>query len=125
MIGAVAILMAAAGAASADFGPKEAVDARHNAYRETGAAFKTINDELKSGVLIKVLLVPAARTIAATARDQYSWFPVGSGPESGAKTKAKPEIWSDAANFREAQDRFQKEAGLMVSVVETGDQTHI
>lgn len=114
-------LALAAGGAQAQFSPKEAVAARINAYRETGAAFKSINDQLKSGAPLKIMMRTSARTIAASARDQYGWFPAGSGAEAGVKTKAKPAIWADAAGFRDAQARFQREADLMNKVVETGD----
>ena len=116
------LAIAIAGAAYAQFSPKEAIDARVNAYRETGAAFKTINDQLKSKTPLKIMLRTSARRIASTARDQYAWFPAGSGPEAGVKTKAKAVIWSDLASFHDAQARLQREADLMAQTVETGDQ---
>jgi cytochrome c556 len=103
----------------------EAVAMRVNAYRETGAAFKTINDQLKSGLFVKIMLRTSARTIAANAKAQYGWYPSGSGPESGQKTKAKAAIWSDPAGFRAAQMRLQKEADLFLKVAETGDKAKI
>jgi cytochrome c556 len=115
------LIVAIAGTAYAQLNPKDAVGARVNAYRETGAAFKTINDQLKSGTPVKIMMRTSARTISNTARDQYNWFPAGSGAETGLKTKAKPAIWSDAAGFKAAQDRFAQEADLMSKVVETGD----
>ena len=120
MVGAGAAL-AVAGSAYAQFSPKDAVGVRVYAYRETGAAFKTINDQLKSGTPIKIMLRTSARTISNTARDQYNWFPAGSGAETGLKTKAKAAIWSDPAGFKAAQDRLAQEADLMSKVVETGD----
>lgn len=120
-IAAAGAILAVAGAAYAQLNPKEAVGARINAYRETGAAFKTINDQLKSGAPIKIMMRTSARTISNTSRDQYGWFPAGSGAETGLKTKARPAIWSDPAGFKAAQDRFAQEAALMSKVVETGD----
>ncbi|MFC4595851.1 c-type cytochrome [Sphingobium tyrosinilyticum] len=101
--------------------PKAAAENRVNRYREVGAAFKTINDQAKSGTLIKMTARIAARTISAAARDQYQWFPAGSGPESGAKTKAKTAIWSDAAGFKKAQTAFAQQSDLMTKAVETGN----
>jgi cytochrome c556 len=118
---AIGATLAAAGAAYAQLSPKDAVGVRINAYRETGAAFKTINDQLKSGTPVKIMLRTSARTISNTARDQYNWFPAGSGAETGLKTKAKAVIWSDPAGFKAAQDRLAQEAALMSKVVETGD----
>lgn len=120
MVAAGAVL-AIAGTAWAQLNPKDAVGVRINAYRENGAAFKTINDQLKSGAPVKIMMRASARTISNTARDQYNWYPAGSGAETGLKTKAKPAIWSDAAGFRAAQDRFAREADLMSKVVDTGD----
>lgn len=120
MVGA-GVALAAAGTAYAQLAPKDAIGIRINGYRETGAAFKNINDQLKSGAPVKIMMRSSARTIANTARDQHNWFPAGSGPQAGVKTKAKPAIWSDAAGFSAAQAKFQREADLMVKVVETGD----
>lgn len=52
---------------------------------------------------------PAAiRAAGKTIGDNLATFaanvPAGSGPESGQQTKAKPEIWSDAAGFKAAAD---------------------
>lgn len=122
MMAGAGLALVLGGSAAAQFSPKEGVAARVNAYRETGSAFKTINDQLKAPAPLKIMMRTSARTIAATGRDQYAWFPAGSGPEAGLKTKAKAAIWSDAAGFRDAQARFQREADLMTKVVETGDK---
>ena len=101
--------------------PKAAVENRINRYRELGAAFKTINDQAKSGALVKITARLSARTISAAARDQFQWFPAGSGPESGVKTKAKAAIWVNAAGFKQAQTAFQRDADLMAKAVEGGN----
>jgi cytochrome c556 len=118
---AAGLALAAAGGAYAQFSPKEAVGVRVNGYRETGAAFKTLNDQLKSDTPIKIMLRTSARRIVETARDQYGYFPQGSGKETGEKTKAKAEIWSDPAGFKAVQDNFQKQAALMSQAVDAGD----
>lgn len=119
---AAGVALTAAGSAFAQFSPKEAIAVRISGYRETGAAFKTINDQLKSATPVKIMLRISAKRIVQTAHEQYGWFPAGSGPEAGVKTKAKPVIWSDAAGFKIAQDRLQTQADLMAKAVETGDQ---
>ena len=125
MLATAGLCLALAGAAYAQFSPKEAVGVRVNGYRETGAAFKTLNDQLKSDTPIKIMLRTSARRIVQTSHDQYGWFPAGSGPEAGEKTKAKPVIWSDAAGFKTAQDRFQQQAALMAQAVDGGDLSQI
>jgi cytochrome c556 len=111
----------AGGAAYAQFSAKDAVGARVGGYRETGAAFKTLNDQLKSDTPLKVMLRTSARRITQTSHDQYDWYPRGSGPESGEKTKAKAAVWTDAAGFKAAQDGFQQQAGRMSQAVDAGD----
>lgn len=118
---AASALLVAAGSAYAQLGPKEAIGARVNGYRETGAAFKTINDQLKNDTPAKIMLRLSAKRLVQTANEQYGWFPSGSGAEAGVKTKVKAAVWSDAAAFKAAQDRFKKEADLMAAAVNSGD----
>lgn len=99
---------------------QQAVDTRKNRYRELGAAFKTINDQAKSGTLIKVMLRSSARIVTGVARDQYQFFPTGSGPAAGISTKAKATIWSDPAGFKQAQANFQRQADAMAIAAESG-----
>ena len=114
-----------AGIASAQLAPalepKDAVAQRRDAYRETGSAFKTIRDQLASPTPIRIMLRTSIRRIQATARDQYAWFPAGSGPEIALETRAKAEIWSDSKTFHDAQARFETQAGLMAQAIDAGD----
>ena len=97
------------------------VQARLNGYRELGAAFKNVNDELKSSSPQTMILQLSARQIRDVARQQYGWFPHGSGPRPGVKTAAKPEIWARAAQFKAAQDAFAAQANGFVSAVASKD----
>ena len=91
------------------------IRARASHYREIGTSFKAISDELKSGAPRPGIIRMAANDILAQAKSQYGWFRAGSGPESEEKTKAKPEIWTRAKDFRAAQDRFLGAAGAMAT----------
>ena len=86
--------------------PGQQVQTRVDGLKALGGAFKAVNDALRSEQLEPIPLQQAARRISTAARDQYRWFPAGSGPESGVKTSAKPEVWSRRAAFRLAQDNF-------------------
>lgn len=119
----LASLLALAGtaaAASAALTAPQAVETRKNRYRELGAAFKTINDQAKSGTLIKVMLRSSAKIVSGVARDQYQFFPTGSGPVASVSTKAKATIWSDPAGFKLAQANFQRQADAMALAAESG-----
>lgn len=111
--------------AYAQLAPADAIRARINAYRELGASFKNLNDQLKSGQPAKVMLRHSARQIQSASKAQYGWFPAGSGPAPGVKTKAKATIWSDMALFQSLQKKFESEAGLMAKTVEQGDTSLI
>ena len=118
LLGAVAagVVSAPVLAAAADV-----VRARIEGLRELGALYKNVNDELKSDTPNKMILSISARQINAVARDQYKWFPAGSGPQPGIKTKAKAEIWSKGAEFKAAQDKFAQQAAAFNKVVASGD----
>lgn len=89
--------------------------------RELGAQFKNVNDELKKDDPSPMILQISARQIRDVAKNQYGWFPAGSGPEAGVKTKAKPEIWAKPADFKAAQDNFAKQANAFYVVAQKGD----
>jgi cytochrome c556 len=90
--------------------PADAVRTRVSGLRELGAAFKSVNDALRSPTPQTMLIQISARQISGAARDQYNWFPAGSGPQTGVKTAAKPEIWAQSARFKQAQDAFAAQA---------------
>lgn len=90
-------------------------------YRELGAAFKNVNDQLRSGTPQGVVLQLSARQIRDVARAQYGWFPAGSGPKPGVKTRAKAEIWSQPAQFKAAQDAFAVQANAFQKLAAAGD----
>ena len=117
LAGAVATLVAAPLFAAA----QDSVNTRVAGLRQLGAAFKNVNDELKSSTPQPVILQLSARQIRDAARAQYGWFPAGSGLQAGVKTKAKPEIWTQAAQFKAAQDAFAAQAGLFMKVAASGD----
>lgn len=90
--------------------PADAIRSRIANYRELGSAFKAVNDGLRGGEVQTVLIAQSARQIRNASRGQYEWFPAGSGPQGGAKTRAKSEIWTQPAKFKVAQDAFAKAA---------------
>ena len=80
-----------------------AVKTRQATYKEIGGAFKSINDELKSGSPDMNSIKPLARDLAGRATLLPKLFPKGSGPDSGLKTRAQPAIWKDHAAFVKLQ----------------------
>lgn len=99
----------------------KAAYARHQNFKKQGAAFKAINDELKKGAPDKAGIARNAAALKTLAGQLPSWFPKGSGRESGFKTDAKPEIWGDAAGFQAAVNRLQVESSKLSQVAAAGD----
>ncbi len=94
---------------------------RHDNFKAQGAAFKAILDELKKDAPDRAVLTANATKLKVSAAALPSWFPKGSGPESGVKTDAKAEVWSDAAGFAAAANKFQAEASTLQQLAAAGD----
>lgn len=105
--------------------PSDLIKTRITGFRELGAAFKAANDGLRGSEMQSVLVQQSARQIRTAARDQYRWFPQGSGPQPGVKTGARPEIWSQAARFRAVQDAFARQADVFFQAANSGSPATI
>lgn len=114
-------LVAATPAALAQSPGAKAAAAREQNFKSLGAAFKAIRDELGKGSPDKAVLQANARKMNTLAGQLPSWFPRGSGPESGVKQDAKSEVWTDAAGFAAAARNLQGETGKFQQVAMAGD----
>jgi cytochrome c556 len=94
--------------------------ARHDHYEEMGRAMKGIGDQMKAGSPDVAVIQRHAATISGYGPQILGWFPEGSGPEAG-RTRAKAEIWSDAATFRAATERFQQASTQFQQAAQGGD----
>ena len=88
----------------------EVVKARQQGLKALGAAFKVIRDELKADAPDAAKIRKAAADITQAAGAIEKWFPAGTSPDSGVKTDAKPEVWTDPAGFATARQAFVREA---------------
>jgi cytochrome c556 len=101
--------------------PADQVRTRVHGLHALGAAFKAVNDELRSPTPRTVPIQISARQIRSAATAMVHWFPAGSGPQPGVKTAAKPEIWTNAAHFRQLQDNFAAQAAAFQTAANGGD----
>ncbi len=101
--------------------PQATADARKASFKKMGAAMKVLNDQLKTDAPAKPAMLAAARTIAATAREQGKLFPAGTGPSASVKTDALPNIWKDKATFDGMMNRMIGETGKLVTVATAGN----
>ncbi len=90
--------------------PQEVVKLRQKGFKDLGAAFKTVRDELKGDSPDAAKIASAAAVIKKTAQEIPGWFPAGSGPQPGVKTDAKAEVWGDAKGFEASRSAFIREA---------------
>jgi cytochrome c556 len=78
------------------------IHARQANYKQMGAAMKAINDELHGSNPSLAGLRTRTRVIAGFAPQLLRWFPHGTGPEAGVRTRALPAIWSNHRGFTRA-----------------------
>ena len=84
---------------------------RQEHYKAMGKAMKGMGDQLKSDAPSVEEIQRHAALIAGNGPRILTWFPEGSGAESGRRTRAKAEVWTDAATFRERAQAFEAEVG--------------
>lgn len=104
---------------AAPLSPKAIVATRHANFKKMGAAMKVLKDEL-SGSADKAKMLAAARTLAATGRQQVNLFPASTAPGK-VKTHALPAIWSDRATFDGDMKKMIAEADKLVAVAGSGN----
>lgn len=82
------------------------IQARRAQFREMAAGLQAIDRALAEPVPPLPPLRESARRLANEASQTLTWFPAGSGAESGQATGAKAEIWRDPAGFGRAAVDF-------------------
>lgn len=82
--------------------PMDPVEMRKRGFADMGAAFKSINDQLKRPEPIMMLVKAYAQQMVRYSKEPVTtaWFPPGSGPAPGVKTAAKAEIWEKPDDFQ-------------------------
>jgi cytochrome c556 len=99
---------------------KQQIEVRQKSLKEMGAAMKAISDQMKSGAPSLDQIRPAVHTIKTHSTELPTWFPAGTGPESGVKTEALAKIWEDQPGFHAAAELLIGEAAKL-SDVATGE----
>ena len=94
---------------------------RHERYEDLGDSMKAIGRELKGGSPSVATIQRHAAEIARFAPQVPSLFPPGTGPETGRRTRAKAEIWSDPQTFRQRAEQFEAAATRFNQAAQSGD----
>ncbi len=121
-VGALALTLGFVAVAFAqDMTPEEIVASRIHQLREMATGMKSINDELKKGRPLKIILTSSASQIAAIAKQLQSMFPQGTGPSSGIKMRATMRVWEHRADFEAHQAKLVDETAKLATVIRGTD----
>lgn len=106
-----------AGAANAQGNFADIINGRQGGMMLSGATMGSIKAAIDAGQAPSTQRF-ATRALSRWAHAVPGMFPEGSGPETGIRTNAKPEIWTDragfeakAADYAAAADRLAELAG--------------
>lgn len=105
------------------YAQQEVIDARQEGFKDMGAAMKTLRDELKSGNPDSAAITSAATELSVLAEKLPTWFPAGSGPESGLETDARAYIWENKEKFDALSNELMVESKALVSLASSGDKS--
>jgi len=110
-------------AATADIGAAPAdipafMKVRHDNYEDIGKSMKVLQDNMKLDAPDIAAVTAAATKIRDYAGQMGTWFPAGTGPESGIETEAKANIWTDRATFNAAVTKLQEESTKLAAVTD-------
>ena len=97
------------------------ISSRQAGFKTFGRNMRAINQSLQSGSPDAAVIAEAAATIHETSMGMETWFPEGSGPESGFETEALPAIWENPEGFAEAVMNFQTAAAELDTIAASGD----
>ena len=112
-------------AVAAASSPGESIEQRQTNYKRMGTALKMLKDELASDTPSARKIQAAAKLLDATAKLQPYLFPAGSGPSSGIKTDALPNIWTERADFDAAMKNLIAQSSKLVTVADGGSKADI
>ena len=82
--------------------PAQLVQNRQAGYKQIGAAFRGVQEQVRASEPSLPALRQHAAALARLAPQVSGWFPAGTGPEAGVRTRALPVIWSNGQAFRTA-----------------------
>jgi len=115
--------VAAAGAAapSSSLTPEEIIAARQAAYDLSVMDMAEMKMAIKDGLDIRKQFYPA-KTLGRWARVLPTLFPPGTGQgETTLATHARPEIWTNRADFEKAAQNYAAAADKLAETAQSGD----
>lgn len=100
--------------------PEDAVKYRKAAFTVMGAHFSRIG-AMASGKVPFDAASAAENAAIVEAMGKLPWAAFVSGSDMDGNTKAKAEVWSDAAGFKTAAEKMQAEVAKLNAAAKTGN----
>ncbi|MDM4768122.1 cytochrome c [Pelomonas sp. SE-A7] len=109
-----------AGAAQAQQRPEQAIKYRKSVMTLMGSHFGRLGAMAQGRIPFDAAVAADnAQLVAMLAKLPFNSF--GPGTDKGLPHRAKPEVWTETAKFKEAADAFQAEAPKLEAAAKTGN----
>ena len=120
-IAVAATLVALAAPASAQFAkPEDAIKYRQSAFSVMGTHFGRVGAMANGRVPFDAKAAAENADIVADMA-KLPWAAFGAGADKGGNTRAKPEIWTEQAKFKEYSDKLLAESTKLAAAAKTGN----
>lgn len=120
-IAVAASLLALAAPASAQFAkPEDAIKYRQSAMFVMGTHFGRIGAMANGKAPYDAKVAETSAAIVAEM-SKLPWAGFVAGTETGGNTKAKPEIWTEQAKFKENNEKLMAQTPKLAVAAKTGD----
>ena len=120
-IAAVAGLVTIAAAQTPARTPAELIHNRQASYKQIQTAFRVLFQQNQASEPSIAEIRPHAATLARLAPQVNGWFPPGTGPETGVRTRAKAELWANGQDFLARAAAFVVAARQVDAAARAGD----
>lgn len=115
------LLLAASATANAQDKPEDIIRYRQSAYTVLLWNWMPMNAMVRGRIPFDAAeFARRADRVAALSSQLLEGFPEGSG--SGAATDAKPEIWTDFADFTAKMKDLERESAALATIAKSGDE---
>ncbi|HXF46432.1 MAG TPA: cytochrome c [Burkholderiaceae bacterium] len=120
-VGGVFLLLGAAPAQAQFAKPEDAIKYRQSAFALIGNHMGRINGQLKSGSPNVQVIQSSAALIETLSKLPFEAFVAGSESGGNPPTRAKPEVFKDAAKVKSLAEKMQSEVARLAATAKGGD----
>ena len=120
IVSAAALVSLSAPVAAQFAKPEDAIKYRQSALSVMGAHFGRIGAMANGRVPFDAKVAADNADIVAVMA-KLPWAGFGPGTETGGNTKAKPEIWTEQAKFKEYSEKLVAESTKLAAAAKTGN----